>query len=494
MQTPRNGYHAPIAPGQSPSWPPGQPRACVLVIAGSTEVRSALTTALERRGYEPLVAGAAAEAFRLIERKTPALVVLGLPLPDSGARPLIEKINEIGAHLIISGKDDDVRGALDALDSGAHEYLDDPAADTAEFLAAVGVVLGSRRGDVHLRYLREKDAAGSNFESMVGKSEALDKVLRIIRQICQRTSYGGTPTILITGETGTGKGFVAKCLHYNSGRRSKAFVEVNCAALPPTLIEAELFGYERGAFTDAKTSRPGLFETAAGGTLFMDEIGAMPLDLQAKLLKALEEKNVRRIGGRQPIHVDVQIVAATHEDLEARARDGTFRSDLFHRLNVVGFSLPPLRERGSDVILLAEAFIQTICREYGIAPRRLSEDATRWMQSYPWPGNVRELRNQIERIILLENEPLIRAENFHTANLNGQSVEIATEGSGFRVELPASGIPLELLEREVLREALARCDGNVSRTARYLSISRQTLIYRMKKHGLSTGLPRSTRG
>jgi two-component system response regulator AtoC len=460
--------------------------ATILVASSSSTARQTLAAALQRRGHTPLLAETTATALRMLDEHTPALVVLSLPLPDEGARSLIQRIQQSGAQFIISGRDDDVKGAIDALDLGAHEYLEDPTADTAEFLASVGVALGSRRGDVHLRYLREKDAAGAAWQSMIGHSEPVQKVLRIIRQVCQRTSNGGTPTILLNGETGTGKGFMAKCVHYNSGRRGKAFVEVNCAALPPTLIESELFGYERGAFTDAKAARPGLFETATGGTLFLDEIGAMPLDLQAKLLKALEEKTVRRIGGRHALHVDVQIVAATHEDLEAKSREATFRTDLYHRLNVVQVTLPPLRERGDDVVLLAEAFIESICREYGISRRRLSDDAKRFMHDYSWPGNVREVRNQIERILLLENDPVITADHFHTTNVNGHTVSVRNEGAEIKVELPSVGVPLEALEREVLRAALTRCEGNVSRTARFLSISRQTLIYRMKKHGLSS--------
>jgi DNA-binding NtrC family response regulator len=473
-----------------------QVTATILVASSSAAALDTLGAALRRRGHTALLAHTGASAVQMLEQHAPSLVVLGLPLPDRGTRGLIERVQQSGAHLIISGQDQEITGPIDALDLGAHEYLEDPTLDTAEFLASVGVALGSRRGDVHLRYLRDKDAAGAGWQSMIGHSEPLQKVLRIIKQVCQRTSNGATPTILLNGETGTGKGFIAKCLHYNSARRGRAFVEVNCAALPPTLIEAELFGYERGAFTDAKTSRPGLFETATGGTLFLDEIGAMPLDLQAKVLKALEDKNVWRVGGRQPIRVDVQIVAATHEDLEKKSREGMFRSDLFHRLNVVQMTLPPLRERGDDVLLLATAFIDSIAREYGIAQRRLSEDAKRWMRAYAWPGNVRELRNQIERILLLENDLVIAAEHFHAANLNGHTVSVSPAGCDFKVELPSSGVPLETLEREVLREALARCDGNVSRAARYLSISRQTLIYRMKKHGLSTvvGSARSERG
>jgi DNA-binding NtrC family response regulator len=276
-------------------------------------------------------------------------------------------------------------------------------------------------------------------------------------------------------------------VHYNGARRHQPYVEVNCAALPPSLMESELFGYERGAFTDAKTTRPGLFETANGGTLFLDEIGAVPLDLQAKLLTAIEEKTVRRIGGRQPMRVNVQIIAATHENLEASAVEGNFRSDLFHRLNVVAVTLPALRERADDILLLGEAFVHASCREYGISSRRLSDDAKAWMLRYTWPGNVRELRNQIERIVLLENDEWIRAEHFRTANLDGTTLQVTRSNGSLTVTLPPNGVPLEELEREVLKAALERCAGNVSRAARYLSITRQTLIYRMKKHGIEVG-------
>jgi two-component system, NtrC family, response regulator AtoC len=461
----------------------------ILVIASSERTIGALTEALERRGHCPLVARTAAEGLGLLEQGPIALVVIALPLPDMTARPLMNEINREhrGLGVIISGTDDDVKTAIDALDLGVHDYLDDPHSDTSEFLATVGVALGSRRGDRHLRYLREKDASGTGWQAIVGESVPLKKVVSILRQVCARTSNGGTPTILFNGETGTGKGYVAKCVHYNGARRHQPFVEVNCAALPPNLIESELFGYERGAFTDAKAMRPGLFETANGGTLFLDEIGAVPLDLQAKLLTAIEEKTVRRIGGRQPVRVNVQIIAATHENLELSANEGSFRSDLFHRLNVVAVRLPSLRERGEDILLLAEAFVRASCREYGIVPRTLSDDAKTWMMHYAWPGNVRELRNQIERVVLLENDDHIRAEHFRASTIDGAKLEVSQANGSLRVSLPPNGVPLETLEREVLRAALERCDGNVSRAARYLSITRQTLIYRMKKHGLEVG-------
>src|SRR5262249_9307717 len=279
------------------------------------------------------------------------LVVLALPLAGVRGRDAIARLKAVdeGIPFIVAGVDSDLTAAGEAFDLGAQEHLVDPLADTSDFLATVGVVLGSRRGDRHLQYLRSKEAPG-DWQSVLGDSPALKTVLRMLRQVCARTYAGGTPMILLAGETGTGKGFVAKCIHYNGVRRNRPFVAVNCAALPPALMEAELFGHERGSFTDAKSSRSGLFETADGGTLFLDESGAVPLDLQGKLLTAVEEKTIRRIGGRQPIHVDVQIVAATHEDLRGRAKAGTFREDLYHRLNVIAVTMPPLRQRGSDIV------------------------------------------------------------------------------------------------------------------------------------------------
>ncbi len=413
---------------------------------------------------------------------------------DTTAKPFVRALKEHdpSCTVILSGTDGDVKTPSDAFDLGAYDYIDDIAKDPSHVLAVIGGAIGSRRGDVQLRYLRQKDAPPAGWSGLVGRSPPLQKALGILRQVCHRTSTGGTPTILLTGETGTGKGFVAKCVHYNSARRNHAFIEVNCAALPPTLMEAELFGHERGAFTDAKTSRGGLFEAANGGTLFLDEIGTVPLDLQAKLLTAIEEKRVRRIGGHQSMHVDVQIIAATHEDLETRVKQGSFRSDLFHRLNVVAVELPALRERGDDAVVLAESFVASICREYAMPARRLTPDARTWITQYAWPGNVRELRNRIERVLLLENDEVIRAEHFGPAATPASTVQVNHGADGVHVTLPPGGVPFEELERAVLCTALAQCNGNVSRAARYLSISRQTLIYRMKKHRLD--LKGDTRG
>jgi len=433
-----------------------------------------------------LVARLASRALELFRSQDIAAAIILLPLPDATAKPFVRALKEHdpSSTIILAGTDSDLKTPSDAFDLGAYDYLDDIAKDPSHVLAVLGGAIGSRRGDVQLRYLRQKDAPPAGWSGLVGQSPQLQKVLSILRQVCHRTSTGGTPTILLAGETGTGKGFVAKCIHYNSARRNHAFIEVNCAALPPTLMEAELFGHERGAFTDAKTSRGGLFEAANAGTLFLDEIGTVPLDLQAKLLTAIEEKRVRRIGGHQSTHVDVQIIAATHENLEQRVKQGSFRSDLYHRLNVVAVELPALRERGGDAVVLAETFVASICREYAIPVRPLSPDARAWIAQYAWPGNVRELRNRIERVLLLENDDVIRAEHFGPAATPVSIVRVTQGSTGINVTLPPGGVSFEELERAVLCAALAQCNGNVSRAARYLSLSRQTLIYRMKKHQL----------
>ena len=471
---------------QDPVDPHADDSTKVLVIAGRAQAGRQLHDALVRRGYAATIANTVGDGLVQLTRDPLHLVIVVLPLPDADGREAIGRIRAAdgAVAIMVAGADGAIAGASDAFDLGAQEYLGLPVTDSADFLRSVGVLLGSRRGDHHLRYLLSRDAP-AGWSSVIGQSPAIQRVVDVFKQLSSRTQIGSTPTILITGETGTGKGFLAKTFHYCGVRRNRPFVEVNCAAIPPALMESELFGHERGSFTDAKSSRSGLFETADRGTLFLDEIATLPLDLQAKLLNVLEEKKVRRVGGRQSAWVDVQIMAATHDDLARRVKNGTFREDLFHRLNVVALTMPPLRERGDDVVLLAEAFLAPLCREYGQPVRQLSDETKAWIKAYSWPGNVRELRNQIERIVLLENDTLVRPEHFRSENAARLRVADAPQGRQVRITLPPDGMPLQLLEQAILREALARCDWNVSRAARYLSISRQTLMYRMRKHGLA---------
>jgi DNA-binding NtrC family response regulator len=418
------------------------------------------------------------------------LVIVSLPLGTGRGADLLRSLHELDPRIkaVVTGHDDQVRDAADAFKFGAFEYVEEARGDMSDLLAAVGVALGSRRGDMQLRWLKEKDAVGASWSAIAGTSPEMREVVETIRRVCERTTRGAPPTILIRGETGCGKGLLAKCVHYNGIRRNHAFVEINCAAIPATLLEAELFGYERGAFTDAKSSRAGLFETADQGTLFLDEISSLPIDLQAKLLTAIEEKRVRRLGGRESILLDLQVIAASHSDLKQNVRTGSFRADLYHRLNVVSVTLPPLRRRGQDKLILARMFIDSMSRQYGIPVPKLGDDAEKYILEYTWPGNVRELKNQIERILLLGNGDVISRQHFDQGSIPPPP---SVRPHDFAIPMPDEGIGLEEVERELIRRALERFGGNVSRAARYLKISRQTLIYRIKKHrlGAKNGSP-----
>lgn len=454
----------------------------ILVVGSVKEVVSNVLRSLTARGHQTIaVTGGRACLDQYLASPSDAVVIC-LPLEDMGGATLLRFLKEQdrAVNAVVSGHDQEVPDSVAAFEHGALEYIADPVSHAVDLLAAVGIALGSRRGDVQLRYLREREAAAAAADSLVAHCAAMRDAVRVVRMVCARASgAGAAPTILITGETGTGKGMLAKFIHYNGGRRTRPFVEINCAAIPGQLLEAELFGHERGAFTDARTQRAGLFETADQGTLFLDEIGAVPLELQAKLLTAIEEKRLRRIGGRESLSVDTQILAATHTNLKEATKDGRFRVDLYHRLNVVSVHLPPLRQRGSDKLVLAERFLEAACKEYGLSLRTFSDRARTYILEYPWPGNVRELKNQIERIVLLHEGDVIDEEHFDVAN----SVR-PPESDRFSLRLPESGISLADIEREVIERALERFEGNVSRTARYLNVTRQTLIYRMKKYGL----------
>jgi DNA-binding NtrC family response regulator len=438
---------------------------------------------LAERGYEVELYRTTSDCIQRFSSHGADLVIVSLPLDGATGSDLLRALHDADARLkvVVIGRDEQVRDAADAFRLGAFEYIDDLNGEMTQVLTAVGVALGSRRGDMQLRWMKERDANGTNWASIAGTSPEMRAVVDTVRRVCERTTRGAAPTILVRGETGSGKGLLAKCIHYNGVRRNQAFIEINCAAIPSSLLEAELFGYERGAFTDAKTSRAGLFETADGGTLFLDEVGSLPIDLQAKLLTAIEEKRVRRIGGRESIHLDIQVIAAAHNDLKENVRSGAFRADLYHRLNVVSVSLPPLRRRGNDKLILARMFIESMSRQYGIPVPGLAADAEAFILEYTWPGNVRELKNQIERILLLGNGDAISRSHFDQGSIpppSNRPPELA-------IPMPDEGIGLEEVERELIRRALARFQGNVSRAARYLKVSRQTLIYRIKKHRLA---------
>jgi two-component system response regulator AtoC len=370
-----------------------------------------------------------------------------------------------------------VEEAIQAIQNGAVDYLPLPLSPSRLRLVLQQVAL-ERRKHAQLSYLRDRDARGAELGSLVGRCPAMRKVFDTILRLARRTASSGAPTILLQGETGTGKGCIARAIHYNGRRRDGPFVEVNCAAIPNTLLEGELFGHEKGAFTDARLPRVGLIETAHQGTLFLDEVACLSPTAQAKLLTFLEDKKIRRLGSSVDRHLDVQVVASTNRDLSSMAERDLFRVDLLHRLLVVTIALPPLRERESDRVELAEYFLHQLAREYGQPVKQLSRDAVKLIESHSWPGNVRELRNTIERVVLLEDDAEVRAEHLHVRKRT-----ISDGERSFQVQLPPDGVALEELERRVIEHAMRVCRGNVSQAARYLRISRQTLRYRLKKLG-----------
>jgi DNA-binding NtrC family response regulator len=362
---------------------------------------------------------------------------------------------------------------------GAYDYINKPF-NHDELVVTIGRALESSHLRREVRHLRAEQQERYGLSNIIGRSQAMLEVFELIEKIARSQAT----TVLITGESGTGKDLVAKAIHYASDRANRPFMNITCSALPETLLESELMGHERGSFTDARYLKKGLFELADGGTVFLDEIGDMGVLLQAKLLRFLQEKTFKRVGGTKDITVDVRIIAATNRDLGKAVRDGRFREDLYYRLKVIPMTLPPLRDREEDVPLLVKYFVDTFNREFKKATKGVTSEALERLITYPWPGNVRELRNVIERAMILENKPEITLQDL-PREIRDRAVEAeapAAAPSGFH--LPETGFSLKKIEQEMVRQALEKSAGNQSRAARLLSISRDTLRYKMKKYGL----------
>jgi len=323
----------------------------------------------------------------------------------------------------------------------------------------------------------------NGFSAIIGESIVMQEVITMAKKIVASNAV----TVLITGKTGTGKELMARALHHNSSRNDGAFVEVNCSAIPENLLEAELFGYEQGAFTDARGRKQGLFELASGGTLFLDEIGYMTANLQVKLLKAIEEKRIRRVGGTEDIDVDIRVIAATNRDLEAAIRKGSFREDLYYRLNVIAVELPPLMIRGNDILLLAEYFVKKFCTEYNKPLMILSDDAKASLMAHRWPGNVREMKNAVERAVLLGEGTIIEPDDIRITVRQETSINSPEARNGRKIVLniPDAGLPLDDVERKVVGEMLRLTNWNKSKAARMLHIPRPRLLRKIAKYDLT---------
>jgi DNA-binding NtrC family response regulator len=475
-------------------------RSTVLIVDDERTLARAIKAFLTESGYEAETAGDAEQALRLLETMRPDVVFTDVRLPGMNGIDLLRKIREFDAAIpvVIMTAHGTIEGAVEAVKLGAFDYLKKPV-DLEELRLLADRSRETSQLKQELSYYRRRDAGrDASLAGVIGESPAIQAVMDQARQIA---ALHETPPVLITGETGTGKGLVARTIHGASPRRSRPFIEVNCTALPATLMESELFGHERGAFTDAKESRMGLFEAADGGFLFLDEVGDVELSLQGKLLKAVEERTVRRVGGTRDRQIDVRILAATNRDLERDAQRDRFRRDLYFRLAVIILHLPPLRERGEDVLLLAQHYLDRFNAKYGKQVRQLDPRARDLLLAYPWPGNVRELSHVIERAVLWSRGPTLDAEHLSltTPESAWEPAEHpaepapaapaepapagATSATGVTT-LPPPGMDLERWERAMIEQALRESDGNQTRAAQRLGISRDTLRYRLKKHGI----------
>ncbi len=474
----------------------GAATASILIIEDEPVLGKNMLHYLQRCGYEVRLAATALEGLAEFEALRPDAVVLDYKLPDMDGIKVLERLHafDTSARVLMVTGHGSIDLAVEAMKAGAYDFVTKPVS-LGQIKLRLEQAIGDARRDRVMQYYRSRDEDPAALDELLGESPPMLALKRTIAQLLDAESKlidAEAPAVLVLGETGSGKEVLARALHQGGPRRDKPFVELNCAALPVQLLESELFGHERGAFTDARERKLGLVETAEGGTLFLDEIGDMDLALQAKLLKLLEEKTVRRLGSVREQRVSVRIVAATHRPLEALVQEGKFRADLFYRLRVVELSLPPLRERGEDILMLARHFIAQHARRYAKPPPELSASASAAMLAHAWPGNVRELRNALEQTVLLGRGPQITAQDLpittSSSALAAQSSPPAPERAHASVQPVATTLPQ--MERQALLRALQFNGWNVSRAARALGISRDTLRYRIDKHGLEADMSR----
>jgi DNA-binding NtrC family response regulator len=451
--------------------------ATVLIVDDDKMISTYLSGVLSEDGYEVLQAATSAEGETVLKAKPVDVVLLDLRLPDKDGISVLRwiKREEPNVQVIVLTAFGAVESAVEAMKLGAYDYIDKPS-DVSKLKLAITRALKELTMRHEIERLRESGGYAQGW--IVGESKEMRQIAELVAKVAQENA-----TVLLQGESGTGKEIVAKAIHRQSPRADKPFMVINCAAIPDALLESELFGFEAGAFTSAKSRKKGLLEVADGGTLFLDEIGEMKPQMQVKILRVLETKVLRRVGGTSDIKVDVRFIAATNRDLRAAVQDGTFREDLYYRLGVVVIDLPPLRERMEDIELFAATFVDEFNRTMGKSIVGISGETLQLMQGYHWPGNIRELRNVVERAMVLCDGGQIQPAHL-PAELGAGSVH-----PRLRVALPPEGVKLEDLvsqmELHLIEDALARTGGNQIEAAELLSISRDQLRYRLQKHGLS---------
>jgi len=447
----------------------------ILLVEDEAPQRQLISEILGRDGYAVREAGTVEEALSVIEEEVPDLILCDWRMPGRDGGEFLDEVREraLGSAFIVMTAYGSIAHAVDAVRRGADDYLGKPFEREA-LLLALRRVLRTRNLESENRKLREAIREGDGYGELIGRSQAMARLYRTIDKVAATDA-----TVLLVGESGTGKELVARSLHRTSRRADRPFVAVNCAAIPETLIESELFGHEKGAFTGAHRRREGRFEEADGGTLFLDEIASMPLPLQATMLRVLQERRFNRVGGTGEVESDVRVIAASNQDLPSLVSDGGFREDLYYRLNVVPIELPPLRDRMEDVPMLASTFLEQASTRHGIDISSLPPSVLRPLTDYGWPGNVRELANVVERLVLLSEDGRPSIEDLP------REIRDTGAGEGCPFNLPAEGIVWERVEGGLLSQALDRCRGNRAAAARLLGLGYKAFLYRLEKHGMA---------
>jgi DNA-binding NtrC family response regulator len=445
----------------------------ILIIDDEAGIRDSLETLLILEGFRIDLAPDGNAGLDLLTRNSYDLLLLDLALPGESGIDLLPRIKSLVPDLpvIMITAYGTVGNVVDAIRAGASNFVQKPW-DNEKLLADIRAAIGKHTAEQQVVQLKRTLKQRTSFESIVGKSEPMLKLFDLVSQVAPSRS-----TVLIQGESGTGKELIAKAIHAHSPRKDKPFIPVNTGAVPSELLESTLFGHERGAFTSAVAAKKGLFEVADGGTLFLDEIGTMRMDMQAKILRVLQDKRFMHVGGTQEIQVDVRIVAATNVNLEQAVKEGRFREDLFYRLNVIALELPPLRGRKEDIPLLANHYLKFYAEENGFAPPELAHESLRLMMDYEWPGNVRELENAMERGVVLSNGPTLTPDLL-PAQLRGSTYSTAlledrADSSLFDV--------MEEIERRIIADRLERCNWNQTETAEYFRVPLSTLNQKIKR-------------
>ena len=469
----------------------------ILIVDDEKLVRWALTQKCAEFGYQTVEAETGQEALRALQNESVDLVLLDVHLPDLNGIEVLEKLKQAGEtrSIIMMTADPQLDDVKAALRLGAYDFVSKPLNfDELSITLQNALEAGSLRDEVES--LRDEVRRRAGYHDVIGDSRKITELMKFVYKV----AASAATTILIQGESGTGKDLVAKAIHYRSSRAERPFVAINCSAIPETLMEAELLGHEKGAFTDAKALKKGLIEIADGGTLFLDEIGELSPLLQAKLLRVLEDQMIRRVGGVRDIQVDVRVIAASNRDLEREVREGRFRQDLYYRLAIISIFLPALRERKEDIAPLVSFFLSHYNRKFRKSVQGITEETRRLLMNYDWPGNVRELKNALERAMILEDGNQLRPDDLPFSVASGRSGAVVEESQmSSRPEtqstpgkrrlpplfIPEGGPSLEDVEHALVELALQQSHGNQIKAAKLLSISRDALRYKMKKFGLS---------